>query len=288
MVEGYTEDTDQVVDGDECEGEGDEPTYSDEPIDEPTYSDEPIDTPPYNGTPHEPGNTKGINGIDGPTVELVDRTEYKVDRPEGDPLGQPQSITYDDGNQVRYSYDDDGELTGVHDTASGVTMTQMEDGQWVVSSPTGQQHVIDGDLSVDPTTGDLVASMNDGSTVTQHPDGRTTVKDENGNLVAVSNPNLKTAGSAEYDENGQIKSATDGKGNTYTKVGENSWIVTNQSGQVGYMNGTVTINEHTGVTANPVNQQNIQPGTGQGTVVGYPQKQAPQQPSQPVHGPTPY
>jgi YD repeat-containing protein len=277
MVEGYTEDTDQVVDGDEGEGEGDEPVQ--EPIggDDPDKGDGPVMEIP-------PGGELGA----------VDRTEYTVDRPEGDPLGQPQSITYDDGNQVKYNYGDNGELVGVQDTASGVTMTQVEDGKWIVSTPTGQQHTIDGDLSVDPETGNLVASMDDGSTVTQHPDGRTTIKDENGNLVAVSNPNLKTAGSAEYDENGAIKSATDGKGNTYTKVGEDSWLVTNQNGAIHHMNGTVTINEHTGVTANPVNNQKIEPGRNQQPVKPIDQSGGQQQqpvrttPSQPQYGPTPY
>lgn len=219
MVEGYTEDTELVVEGDD---EGDQTYERIEPI-------EPIEPPAGD----------------------IDRSQYKVDRPEGDPLGQPQSITYPDGNQVKYTYNDQGELIGFEDTASGVTMKQDANGNWTgtkkFENGVQMSTFVDGDFNVDPETGNLVGTKSDGSTVTQHPDGRTTMRDENGNLTAVSNPKYGGTSRIDYDENGQVEGAVDAQGNWYTRAEDGKWKVQTPSGSSYTVKGNLTVNEHTGV-----------------------------------------
>lgn len=244
MVEGYTEDTDNVVAIEDEDGDGD----------------------------GGDGGDKG-SGSEDPPLHLestTDRSQYTVDRPEGDPLGQPQSITFTDGNQVRFSYDDQGNLTGVNDTASGVTMQQTDHG-WLVTNKDGSYSYVQGEMSVDPQTGAIVMSMDNGYTVTTNPDGRTNITDDKGNLVGVSNPNyrvgsdnsyigMRAGGSAAYDDQGNMIRATNVDGTTYVATGNGDWATLDDKGNLKAVDGEVKIDPYRGVYVVPASQgsRNIQ------------------------------
>jgi YD repeat-containing protein len=245
MVEGLTADTDLVLDGDD-DGDG-------------GNQDQP--EPPAKPIP--PGQS-GAQLID---IHHTDRSEYDIERQDGDPFGNPTSIKYGDGNTVDFKYDDDGNLTGINDTASGISFDKDGD-RWIVTGKDGSKTALEGDVSVDPQNGAIVAKLDNGTTITTFPDGRSVATDENGNLVGVNNPNYRegtndhylnvpAGGSATYDDNGNIVRATDAMGNRYQQTASGQWVEFDIQGNMKPIEGTVRIDPYRGVYVEPSGGQNV-------------------------------
>jgi YD repeat-containing protein len=237
MVEGLTEDVDLVVDGDDNDD---------------------------NDHPHKPGDTGPVGS------PMPDRHEYKINRAGGDPLGEPESITYGDGNQVKFDRDENGNLIQVSDTASGVTFTKSGDG-WIIAGKDGTQTFVKGEMSVNSEDGSIVLKMENGTTITTYADGRSTITDEKGDLVGMGNPGNRvgtnstylsspTGGTAAYDNDHNLIRAEDLWGNRFERTPDGGWVKYGMDGTIQPVDGAVTFNPYTGVTITPSNNHNIHPG----------------------------
>lgn len=198
----------------------------------------------------------------GPSADvLTDRSTYSITRAEGDPLGNPLHIDYENGESVEFVYDNNGGLQSVIDTTSGTRMINTEEG-WVLENKKGERTSIDGEVSVDPSTGAVVTKMNDGTTYRAEPDGRVIETNASGQVTGVSNPNdfnvmemNRSIGTrkdpsertgfsnAEYDQNGELTSVTDAFGNVYKKEGD-GWTRTGTDNLTSPVSGMVAIDNH--------------------------------------------
>lgn len=212
--------------------------------------------------------TDGIYGVQpepissGPSADvLTDRTTYSITRAEGDPLGNPLHIDYENGESVEFVYDNNGVLQSVVDTSSGTRMINTEDG-WVLQNKKGERTPIDGEVSVDPATGAVVTKMNDGTTYRAEPDGRVVATNADGQISGVSRPSdfafqgelgaiTRNDGSsrtgfsqAQYDQDGNLTSVTDAHGNVYQRKGD-GWTRTAGTDAASVpVSGTVCIDNH--------------------------------------------
>jgi len=80
------------------------------------------------------------------------------------------AIDYLDGNSIEYKYDDEGNLKGVVDTASGMSIHLNSVG-WFKVRQDGSVTMIDGNISLNQLTGELTLNSTDGSIVITSPDG---------------------------------------------------------------------------------------------------------------------
>jgi YD repeat-containing protein len=243
MVEGLTVADDIVLDDDDDQDDGDQGAGD-----------------PGKGTGGDTGGHMS-NLSDEPA-----RSEYRIVRNEGDPLGQPTSIQYRDGNSVNFEYDENGNLIKMTDTASGVSFTQAGDN--VVVSGNGQQTAVKGTMEVNPQDGSMIIKTEDGNTITFYPNGRSTTVDENGDLVRMTNPAYREGdrdkyqtsirgGSAAYDDEHNLIRVQDNIGNVYERTPDGGWLKTDFGGVTKPFDGEVTFDPYRGVVVTPANSQGI-------------------------------
>lgn len=120
---------------------------------------------------------------DGGDWSRQDRSEYVIHRENGEPFGRIESVEYNNGESIEFSYDENGGLSGVVDTASGTKMFKDEEGKWVMETAGGQKTYINGDISVNQETGAITATLDNGVIVTTQPSGRTSATRPDGSGI---------------------------------------------------------------------------------------------------------